>query len=197
MATAREIITRSLRRLRVVGVMEDPPAEILTHGLNAFNDMLSAYEADNLTTETVIITGNVSNGSKRITNLNSTSNLTDTSDLVVGMEVSGTGVSARIHEIINTGEVDMTTAATATGTGVTLTFSALPMDDSLTEALVSVLAVRLAEDFGRSIGPVLARDAKRGQAQIDGAFLKVPRQELDRTLTDMSSRRWYGDVIDG
>lgn len=197
MATAREIITRSLRRIRVVGITEDPPSEVVTHALNAFNDLLSAYEADNMTTETVIITGNVSNGSKKITNLNNTSNLKNTDALVVGMEVSGTGVSARIHEILNTAELNLTAAATATGTGVTLTFSALPMDDSLTEALVSVLAVRLAEDFGRSIGPVLARDARRGQAQIDGAFLKVPKQGVDRTLTDMSSRRWYGDVING
>jgi hypothetical protein len=71
------------------------------------------------------------------------------------------------------------------------------MDDSLTEALVAVLAVRLAEDFGASVGPVLARDARRGQAQIDGVFLKVPRSELDSTLTDTPSRRFYGELYNG
>lgn len=197
MATAREIITRSLRRIRVVSIMDSPSAEVAKHSLDAFNDLLSGYEADNLSTETVVISGNTSNGSKTITNLDVTANLYNTDDLAIGMRVTGTGVTGQIHTIVSVSELTLTEAATVTATGVSLTFSSLPMDDSLTEALVAVLAVRLAEDFGASVGPVLARDARRGQAQIDGVFLKVPRSELDATLTDTPSRRFYGELYNG
>lgn len=191
MATARDIITRSLRRLRVVGIMQEPPANLLAHGLEAFNDMLTAYEADGLTTETVVITGNIANGSRTVADLDNAGNLSTTDDLVVGMSVSGTGVASAIHKIVNRGEIELTEAATASASGVTLTFTALPMDDSLTEALVSILAVRLSEDFGRTVGPVLARDAKRGQAQIDGQFFKVPKSTFETALLRTPSRRYF------
>lgn len=190
MATVREVITRALRRIRVVGLLESPSSEIEKHTLSAFNDMLSAYEADGLTTETVILTGNTSVDSRTVTGLNGT--LYSAGNLVVGMEVNGTGVSARVHEIKSDNEIVLSDVATATGTAVTLTFSALPMDDSLTQALVAVLAVRMAGDFGATVDPVLAHDARHGQAQIDGAFLKVPTKGLlDQSLVRTSSRRFY------
>lgn len=197
MATARDIITRSLKRLRVVGIMQTPPANLLEYGLDAFNDMLAAYEADGLTTATVVITGNIANGSRTVTDLDNETNLSTTDNLIVGMSVTGTGVASTIHKIIDAGEIELAEAATASTTGVSLTFSALPMDDSLTEALVAVLAVRLSEDFGRTVGPVLARDAKRGQAQIDGKYFRVVKSTFDNGLIYTSARRFWDGRSNG
>ena len=187
MATTRDIITRALRRLRVVAITEEVPAEHMVHALSAFNAMLGEYEADNLLTETVIITGSTSNGSRSVTNLNVATNLYNASSLVVGMDVSGTGLSGRIHEIVSDDAVKLDTAATATGEGITITFQALPMDDSMESSLVAVLAVRMAEDYGAQVGPILARDARRGQSRIDGIFLKVPMSDgVDSALVKIS-----------
>lgn len=197
MASARYIITQALRRIRVVGIIDTPAAEEMAHSLNALNDLLAAYEADGLTTARVVIRGNVTNGSTTVTDLDNATNLFTTDDLVAGMEVFGAGVAGQVRSITSKGEIELTEAATASGTGVDLTFSAIPMDDSFTEAVTSILAVRLAEDYGASIGPILARDAKRGQAQIDGAFFKVPKSTFDAALTSMPSHRDWDDLGNG
>lgn len=198
MATARDIITRSLRRIRVISIIDSAPAEIAEHALTVFNDMLTGYEADNLLTETVEITGNVSAGSRKITNLDNANNLKNTRDIAVGMRVLGAGLDGQVDKILSDAELELTVPATISGTDVPITFNALPMDDSLTEALVSVLAVRLAEDFGSTVGPILARDARRGQHQIDGVFLKVPTDGgVDHALINMTSRRNYEDGYNG
>ena len=202
MASTQDIITRALRRIRVVGVTQSPPAELSVHGLDALNDLLSAYERG-LNVEVRTIAGNTQSGSRKITDLDNTANLYNARDLALGMSVTGTGMAtgARIHKINSKGEIELDLAATASGTGVSLAFSAVPFDDSLTEALISVLAVRLAEDFGQTVGPILARDASRGQAQIDGAFLYIPTtNQVDRTLVEIPSSRFYDgsdDLING
>lgn len=190
MATAREIITRALRRIRVVSLIEEPAAEIQSHALSVFNDLLTALEADGMTTETVTLSGVTVAGSRVITGLNAEANLYNTDQLVDGMEVFGAGVSSTIHKIVSLDEIELAGAATATGTA-DLTFSALPTDDSLTQAFVDVLAERLSEDFGKAVGSILARDASRGRAQIAGRFFKVPQSKLDRLLTRVSSRVYY------
>ena len=198
MASARYIITRALRRIRVVGVTDSPPAEIASHALDSFNDLLTAYEADNLSTETVVITGNVQSGSRKVSDLNNAANLKNTDALVVGMQVDGDGVSSTVHEIVSQGEINLANAATASGTGITLTFSSLPMDDSLTQALIDVLAERIAPDFGRPITPEIRAAAMRGQAQIDGVFFRVPTKNgVDSALSRISRGIYDEFVQDG
>jgi len=200
--TTRDIITRALRRIRVVGITQDVPAEHATHARDVFCDMIASWERG-LNTETVSIIGNTSNGSRTVTDLDNTTNLRNAYDLSVDMAVSGTGIATgtRIWSIDNKDEITLDTAATASGTGVTLSFTPIPFDDSLTAALIAVLAYRLAEDYGQQIGPILAEQAKRGQAEIDGAFLYIPTtDQLDRALVEVPSSRFYDgsdDIVNG
>lgn len=198
MATTLDIITRACRRIRIVGIMDSPPAEIASHALAAFNDMIAAYEADSLNTVTRTFTGNTTSGSYKITGIeHALDEVYSTFDIALNANISGTGIAtgATVVKIDSSDELTMSLAATASGTGVSITFNVVPFDDSLTEAFVSVLAVRLAEDFGATVGPVLARDAKRGQAQIDAAFLHIPTQNvLDKALFRMPSGRYYDGV---
>ena len=48
MATARDIVTRALRKRKVLSSGEDPTADELTDGLDALNDMLAAWSIDGI-----------------------------------------------------------------------------------------------------------------------------------------------------
>jgi len=82
----------------------------------------TSWERYNLTEISIKLTdaqnGNTTNGSKVITGL------TDTSQLIVGMEVTGTGIAASstIASIDSATQVTLNNNATANGTGVALTF---------------------------------------------------------------------------
>jgi len=200
--TFRSIATRALRRIRMVGIVESPASELMDHALDVFNDMLSGWERG-LETKTITIIGNTQNGERTITDLDNSTNLYNARDIAPGMNISGTGIAASttVFSVDSKDEITLDTAATASGTGVSLTFTAVPFDASLTEAMVSVLAVRLAEDFGQSVGPILARDARRGQAEIDGAYLYIPTtDQVDRALVEVPSSRFYDgsdDIVNG
>lgn len=202
MATTREIVTRALRRIRMVSIVESPPSELMDHAIDCLNDMITGWERG-LQTETVTLIGNLSNGSRTVTDLDNATSLYNAREVVAGMNVSGTGIASgtTVFSVDNKDEITLDTAATASGSGVSLSFTPIPFDDSLTEALVSVLAVRLAEDFGQTVGPILARDARRGQAEIDGAFLYIPTtDQVDRALVEVPSSRFYDgsdDIVNG
>lgn len=70
-------------------------------------------------TDTVVITGNTTNGSATISNMETTYGLT------VGMSVSGTGIpaGATIASIVSRKSITISANATATGSTVSLTFS--------------------------------------------------------------------------
>jgi len=73
--------------------------------------------------------------------------------------------------------------------------SGLPADVTLLDArftagVVAMLAVRMAEDFGKQIGPVLQRDADNGWTALQSAFIAVPQSTFDRAL------KWTGNYTD-
>lgn len=47
-ATARQIITRALRRIRVIAAGETPDADMASDGLEVMNDMMSAWNAEGI-----------------------------------------------------------------------------------------------------------------------------------------------------
>lgn len=193
MATTQEIITKALRRVRVIGMLDNPPAEYSTHVLSALNGLLASWSAQGWATDNQSLSANYTNGSKVVTGLSATANRTDTSKLVVNMYVSGTGITSgtRIQSIDSSDQITLDTAATANGTAATLNFTILPLDDSLEQALVAVLAVRISEDFGAAVGPVLARDAKHGEDMLAGALMRVPYTSFDDTLIITPGSRIY------
>ena len=58
----------------------------------------------------------------------------------------------------------------------------LPLDSRFEQGVVAMLAVRICEEYGKSPGAVLLRDAKQGQAQIDAAFIATPNATYDTAL---------------
>ena len=69
----------------------------------------------------------------------------------------------------------------------------LPIDARFEQGLIAMLAVRLAEDYNVPVGPVLMRDAKRGEDQLDAAFLSVPPSSFDASLVNVyNNSSWIG-----
>lgn len=61
-----------------------------------------------------------------------------------------------------------------------LTADILPLDARFEQAVVAMLAVRLAEEYGKSPSKVLVRDADNGWNQISAAFFAVPASRFDK-----------------
>lgn len=74
----------------------------------------------------------------------------------------------------------------------------LPMDDRFEQATVAMLAVRLSEDYGATVGPVLVRDAENGWITIQAHYITPAEPTFDYALTRTPSRRFpYTTPIDG
>jgi len=64
----------------------------------------------------------------------------------------------------------------------------LPVDARFEQAVVAMLAMRLCEEYGKTPGPVLVRDADRGWATLQAAFIATGEAEFDAGLV-MTMRR--------
>lgn len=183
MATATEIVQRAFRRLALFDATESASGADLEDGLAALNEMISSWAADGLATADQTLEATVTSGDPAIADLESTS------DLAVGMYVTGSGIpsSTLVKSIDSGSKITLTKDATASGSEVELTFTALPFDAKLEAGVVAMLAVRLSEDYGKPPGPVLLRDAERGESQLRAAFLHVPKAGFDLGLTRMPS----------
>lgn len=62
--------------------------------------------------------------------------------------------------------------------------SDVPLDSRFEQAVIAMLAVRLAEDYGAQPGPILLDDAKKGWAAIQAAFFFVPESVFDSALSN-------------
>lgn len=60
----------------------------------------------------------------------------------------------------------------------------LPLDARFEQAVVAMLAVRLAEEYGRPVGDILARDAELGERQLRSAYFAVPQSVFEAPLRD-------------
>ena len=79
-----------------------------------------------------------------------------------------------------------------------LSGNALPLDGRFEHAIIALLAMRLAEDYGVPIGPVLASDAKNGWTAIQAAHFVVPESRFDRAIAstgpDLADSYIFGDT---
>lgn len=55
----------------------------------------------------------------------------------------------------------------------------LPLNAKFDHGIIAMLSVRVAEDYGKEPGPILARDAANGLLQIQAAYLTVPASTFD------------------
>lgn len=68
----------------------------------------------------------------------------------------------------------------------------LPLDSRFEQAVVAMLAVRIAEDFGATPGPVLLRDADNGWTSIQAAYFAVPESRFETALTHTGHCSGFG-----
>lgn len=73
----------------------------------------------------------------------------------------------------------------------------LPLDARFEQGIIAMLAERLAEDYGKQVGPILANDAKNGRAALQAAFFAVPQSTFDRALKWTGANRRYAAVMGG
>jgi hypothetical protein len=59
----------------------------------------------------------------------------------------------------------------------------LPLDSRYEHAVVAMLAVRIAEDFGVKPGPILLQDARDGWSSLQAAYFAVPESRFETGLT--------------
>ena len=78
------------------------------------------------------------------------------------------------------------TAMVASWEAAHLTGDTLPLDGRFEQGIVAMLAVRMAEEYGKTPGPVLLRDAEHGWAAIQGAFFVVPESAFESSLASSS-----------
>lgn len=182
-ATPEQTITRALKRLAVLAAGESPSGDDLVDGIEALNEMVLSWAADGLAIATITLTGSLAAGSAEVGEI-------DTAKVSEGMFVIGAGVPAStlVKTIDTRLKLTMTQTATASGAGVSLTFTAYPFDEKLEGAIVALLAMRLAEGYGKTPGPILVRDAENGMKQLQAAFLHVPEAQFDPGLVWTPSR---------
>lgn len=112
MATAQQIATRALKRLRVIAQDETPAGADMDNATEALNAMIASWEAHGLS-----------------------------------------------------GDV-------------------LPLDSRFEQGVVAMLAVRLAEDYGKEPTPILMRDADSGWSNLQAAFFAVPLSQFDSAVCE-------------
>jgi hypothetical protein len=60
----------------------------------------------------------------------------------------------------------------------------LPLDSRFEQGVVAMLAVRICEEYGKTPGPILMRDAQTGWMALQAAFTFVPKSRFDTVLTN-------------
>jgi hypothetical protein len=89
----------------------------------------------------------------------------------------------------NPSAVDVATATEALNAMIAsweaegLSGDVLPLDSRFEQAVVAMLGVRLCEEYGKSPGPVLVRDADNGWMALQAAYFAVPPSRFDCALT--------------
>lgn len=75
-----------------------------------------------------------------------------------------------------------------------MTADVLPLDARFEQAIVAMLAVRLAEEYGKEPGGVLLRDAANGWSALQAAFFAVPAHRFEDALIHTGHYQDYGYI---
>lgn len=70
----------------------------------------------------------------------------------------------------------------------------LPLDARFEQGVTAMLAVRLAEDYGKTPGSVLVRDAREGEEQLQSAFFTVPASRFEGALKNVGINVSYAVI---
>jgi hypothetical protein len=187
MSTTKQVILDAYRMIHAIDVNDtgvSPGEEAVA--LRRLNSMIDGWAADGLNVKEQTIAGDLVVATATVKNMASTAKL------AVGLNVSGTGVAdeTRILTIDSATQITLDTNATATGTTVDLTFSAIPFEAAFEEGVAALLALRLATVIGEDDIPAMTVElAKQGWQRLCGRFLVTPTQTFDIALRATASQR--------
>ncbi len=179
-ATAQELVTRALRRLQAIDIMEEPSASEMTHGLAVFSELINGWTAHGITTETFTLTADTTDDDDTVKQVEE-----GVDKICIGLNVSGTGIpaSTTVRDVITGTMFRISADATADGSDITLTFAFLPMPVRYEGAAVAMLARRLAPDLGLTLAADLERDAEAGWAAMLAGYIPDRTAQYDLGLT--------------
>lgn len=206
MATVRDIITRTYKRLRVIAEGETPSASAMSDGLDALNDMIYSWATDGVD---VLSQGFALNDTfvfwvppKVIDEAQNTSTVADSCTYAGTWNAStntptltgGNGTSGTVYKVSVAGSTALD-ALTSYAVGDFIVFNGTRWLKGLssnrhTQSVVALLAVRMARDFGTDVPDTVFVDANDGWARILADYIKVPDASYDKALTRLPSRRW-------
>lgn len=205
MTTVRDICERALKRIAIVDPGESISAADAADALSALNDMMFGWAFDGVPIEHTALA------------------LTDTFFFFVPPKgVSGNVIAALDYQGAWNASTNTPTLASSSGTkGYWYRVSvagSTTLDDVTSWAvndaavfdgedwlagqssrqyeggIVALLAVRMAEEFGRTPGPVLLMDASAAWAAIQAAFVRPPAAQFDTALVRTPGRRYFEGV---
>ncbi len=203
MATVADIVTRALRRLRIVGAEDSPSAADMALGISALNDMLRSWpaqgvdilqQADYASTDTfVFFVPPVGATATLISALEyqSTWNASTNSPALA----SSSGTKGYVYRVATAGSTTLDDVASWAANDFAVfdgTAWVKGKSSRRHDAAVSaLLAMRLAEDFGSEPGAVLVRDARDGWTVIQADYIVPATNAFDRGLSSMPSQRYW------
>lgn len=132
MASARDVIKRSMRRIGVIAAGEDPSADEASDALRELNGMMTNFRRE-------------------------------------GIDYA--------HAWL-----DLT--------------DALTIDDGLCDYVGDILAVRLADEYGRQVTPMIAEAADNARRMLQASFRRIRTAPIDDAIGLPVGTRYYG-VSDG
>lgn len=185
MSSAQEIVTDAVGLLGVLDINEAAPSSVeMSKGLRALTQMIDAWAAQGLNVENQTVTGTVDGTTAVITDVS------DTTKLAKGMNVTGTGVSGRILEIDDEqSTITMSANTTIAGSEVSLAFTAMPFQSKFEQGVAALLALRLAPLYEAPIPEYVAVMARDGWSALQANFARPGAMSFDPALTHTSQRR--------
>lgn len=209
MATVRDIVTRSLRRIREIGSGEDPNAEDAALGLDMLNAMIlrwagqgvdakyTALDLDDTFTFFVPPADATSEVIDALSYQGTWNALTNTPTLA-----SSDGTRGYFYLVATAGGTDLDDVtswvvndyAVYSGTEWLKSINSSRFE----QAVIDLLAVELAPDFGKEPSGVVLRSASQGWTQIQAAFIKPPTATLDRQIMQTMQRAFTEtEIVNG
>jgi len=206
MATVRDIITRSLRRLREVGAGQSVDADDAALAVDALNSMIlnwasqgvdAKYAALGLNDTFAFFVPPVGATSEVIDALayQGTWNASTNSPSLT----AATGTKGHFYKVTTAGSttLDLVTSWAVNDYAVYSGTEWLQSVNSsrFERVVIDLLAVELMPEFGQEPDAVLMRNASAGWRQIQAAYIKAPTAILDRTIMRTMSSARIEDIL--
>lgn len=207
MPTCSTIITRALRRIRVLSAAETASAEDAELGLSILNSMLLRWPALGVDAKySALVLADTFYFF--VPPAAATSEVIDALDYQGTWDANtnspaladGTGTKGYYYRVATAGTTDLDDLASWAVNDFAVFDGSVWLksinSSQYEQSVVDMLAVELTPDFGVDLPPVLARAASQGWMQIQAAFIKAPTAILDRAVMDTMQFNYVEQEVD-